>query len=204
MDWKKLTASALPYIGAAVTGNVPMLLGMAAKDISNALGREIEPTAEAIMGAVIGAKPEEISRIREAEQTFSLKMQELGFKHAKDMAEIGLQETKAYIDDTKDAREKHAQNQNVFRLGVVILLTFAAMIGLSLWGSYLLLSGGITVADVGMVAAVFGFLGTIIGYVAGNAAQVVGFFFGSSKGSGDKNDTMAAAMKDLGAALSKK
>lgn len=99
-----------------------------------------------------------------------------------------------------DARAKHSQNQSVFWLGVAIILSFAVVVGVSLWGSYLLLSGGITIKDVGIVAAVFGFLGTVVGYMAANAQQVTGFFFGSSKGSGDKTDAMARAFQQLGAA----
>jgi hypothetical protein len=47
------------------------------------------------------------------------------------------------------------------------------------------------------VAAVFGFLGTVVGYVAANAQQVVSYFFGSSRGSQDKSAAMAEAIKSL-------
>ncbi|KAJ3472618.1 hypothetical protein NLI96_g13304 [Meripilus lineatus] len=40
---------------------------------------------------------------------------------------------------------------------------------------------------------VSGFIGTIIGYVASNATQVVSFYFGSSKGSEQKSEAMATA-----------
>ncbi|TCG03738.1 hypothetical protein BZM27_46190 [Paraburkholderia steynii] len=40
---------------------------------------------------------------------------------------------------------------------------------------------------------VAGFVGTVIGYVSANAQQVVGFLYGSIKGSEQKTDAMAAA-----------
>ena len=135
---------------------------------------------------------------------FKLKMQALGFTHVEEMAKFGLEETKAYIGDVQGSREKFAANQGVFKLGIVILLVFSASVGLSMWGAYLLLSGGITIKDIGIVAAVFSFLGTIVGYMAANAQQVVGYFFGSSKGSGDNREALAASVTHLDQALGRK
>lgn len=191
----------LPWIGAAVTGNVPALATLAAQAVVDVVGMEVDTSPASIGQAVANASPEQLAQLREKENEFKLKMQAMGFQHIEEMTKLGLEETKAFIGDTQDARAKHAQNSNVFRLGVFILITFAAIVGLSMWGSYLLLSGGITVNDVGIVAAVFGFLGTVVGYVAANAQQVVGFFYGSSKGSGDKTDAMAAAFAQLGQAV---
>jgi hypothetical protein len=188
----------LPWIGAAATGNVPVLIGLAAKTVGDALGTEVAPKVDDIATAVAGATPEQLVSLREKENDFKERMQALGFQHIEEMTRLGLEETKAFVQDTQDARAKYSQNVSVFWLGVFILLTFAGIISLSLWGSYLLLSGGIQIKDVGIVAAVFGFLGTVIGYVAANAQQVVGFFYGSSKGSGDKTDAMAAAFAQLG------
>ena len=86
----------------------------------------------------------------------------------------------------------------MFWLGVVILLTFGAMVGLAMLGSYRLLSGGIKVVDAGVVAAVFGFLGALVGYVAANAQQVVSYFFGSSRGSAEKNASLTESIRALG------
>lgn len=200
----ELLKKALPWIGAAATGNVPLLIGMAAKEVGEVLGAEVSPEAESIANAVAGATPEQIAALKDKDNEFKLRMQSLGFQHIEEMAKLGLDEAKAYLQDGQDARNKFAMNRAVFMLGIVILIAFAASVGLAMWGSYLLLSGGITIKDVGIVAAIFGFLGTIIGYLAANAQQVVGFFFGSSKGSGDNRDALSASIQQLGAALAKK
>ena len=200
----ELLKKALPWIGAAASGNVPMLITMAAKEVGDALGTDISPDTESIANAVAGATPEQVASLREKDNDFKLKMQSLGFQHVEELERLGLEKDKAHLADAQDARAKFAMNTNVFRLGVVILIAFAASVGLAMWGSYLLLSGGITIKDVGIVAAIFGFLGTIIGYMAANAQQVVGFFFGSSKGSGDNRDALSASVQQLGAALSKR
>lgn len=191
----------LPWIGAAATGGVPALVGMAAKTIGDVIGEEVSPTVDAISNAVSGATPEQLALMKEREQEFKLKMQALGFQHAQEMEKLRVDETKAFVADAQSARDKFAMNQSVFKLGAVILVAFAASVALSMWGAYLLLNGGIEVKDPGIIAAVFSFLGTIVGYMAANAQQVVSFFFGSSKGSSDKQDALSASIMHLGAAL---
>lgn len=195
---------ALPWIGAAATGNVPALVTMAAKTISDAVGFDVDPTPTAITQAVVLATPEQLAAMQEKENEFKLKMQSLGFTHAEEMGRLHLAETQVFIEDTKDARDKFSANHNVFKLGVTIVLVFAITVGMSMWGAYLLLSGGITVKDMGIVAAVFSFLGTVVGYMAASAQQVVGYFFGSSKGSSDNREALASSIGQLGVALGKK
>lgn len=201
---KEILKKALPWIGAAATGNIPLLVTMAAKEVGEAIGAEVAPDADEIASAVSGATPDQIASLREKENEFKLKMQALGFQHAEELERIGLEREKAFLSDGQDARAKFSMNENVFRLGVVILVAFSSSVGLSMWGAYLLLSGGIEVKDVGIVAAIFGFLGTIIGYLAASAQQVVGFFFGSSKGSSDNREALTVSMQQLGAALARK
>lgn len=204
MDFSKLLTKALPWIGAAATGGAPALAMMAAKEVGAALGADVEPTADAIGAAVANATPEQMVALRDREATFKERMQQMGFQHEEELEKIGLDETKTLVADTQDARGKFAGDGAVFWLGISVLLTFAAVMGGSMFGSYLLLSGGITVKDVGVVAAVFGFLGTVVGYVAANAQQVVSFFFGSSRGSKQKTDAMADTFKKIGEAAAKK
>ena len=82
---------------------------------------------------------------------------------------------------------------STFWLGISILALFAITMIMSLYGAYQILLGGIIVKDVSVVAAISGFIGTIIGYIASSAQQVIGFFYGSSVGSKQKSDAMAAA-----------
>lgn len=198
MDFTKLLVKALPWIGAAATGNVPALINMAAKEVTQALGHEVEPTPEAIGTAVANATPEQLVALRDREMTFAERMQGMGFQNAQELAKIGLEETKAFIADTVDARSKHAGDANVFRLGVAVLATFAIVMMACLVGAFQLMIGGITVKDVATVATVSVFVGTVVGYVAANAQQVIAYFFGSSKGSQDKTNAMADAFKELG------
>jgi len=66
-----------------------------------------------------------------------------------------------------------------------------------LYACFQLLGGGITVKDVSVVAAIAGMVGSVVGYVAANAQQVIGYFFGSSAGSADKTMAMGTAVGKL-------
>jgi hypothetical protein len=195
---------ALPWIGAAATGNVPALVGLAANAVGNALGKPIEADSGAIMQAVANASPEEILKLKIAEDELKAKMQALGFAHEEEMAKLGIEEQQIYIGDTSDARHQFSTNSGVYRLGVVILGTFAGLMGAVLYECYRMIEGGMQIKDPGTVAVIFTLIGTIVGYLASNAQQVVNFFFGSSHGSQAKTDSMSQSIVDLSAQLKNK
>ena len=183
-DWKQIVGAVAPAIATALGGP---LAGLGVQAISKALlGQENASEAD-VAAAVAGATPDQLLALKQADQQFAAKMREL---------EIDLD--KAYVADTADARHTFGQDRGVFRLGIVILVTFAAIMGAVLWGSFQIMIGGITIKDVAIVATVSGLVGTVVGYVAANAQQVVSYFFGSSRGSQDKTAAMSAAVAKLG------
>ncbi len=198
MDFSELLKKALPWIGAAATGNVPALVSLAAKQVSDVIGAEVPANQEAIAQAVANATPEQMAAFNEKEAAFRERMQAMGFQNAQELARIGLEETKTFVADTNAARQAHAGNAGVFWLGIAVLLTFAGTVGACLYGAFQLLAGGITLRDASVVAGVAGFIGTVVGYVAAMGQQVTAYFFGSSKGSQDKTNAMAEAVRGLG------
>lgn len=161
--------------------------------ISPAPSASMDDRQGTVATAVTNATPEQLAAVRKADQDYAARMAEAGFKDKETLASLAFQEAQAYIEDTANARRANSANQRVFWLGCVILATFAGMVFASLWGSYALLTGQLPVADAATVGMVSGFIGTVIGYVSANAAQVVSFYFGSSKGSEAKTDAMASA-----------
>lgn len=172
------------------------LLGGAVAALETAFGLTPTPSASmddrqaTLAAAIQGATPEQLAAVRKADQDYAARMAEAGFADKEAIAKLQVQDETLYVDDTADARKANAASDKVFWLGVVVLATFAGIMGASLWGAYALLIGKLPVANAAIVGMVSGFVGTIIGYSAANAQQVVSFFFGSSKG-GEAN---AAAM----------
>lgn len=201
MEFSNLLLKVLPWIGAAATGNVPALITMAAREVSAALGVEVPANPQAIGQAVANATPEQLLAMKDRDLAFQERMQAMGFAHVSDMARLAVEEVRIYAQDTQDARKTHGSADRVFWLGIAVLLTFAVLMGVVLWGSYQIMTGQAKL-DPGALAIVSTLIGTVIGYVAANAQQVVSYFFGSSKGSDTKGsqigDALAESMKQLG------
>lgn len=185
-----------PIAGTLIGGP---LGGMAVKALGDAIGMQA-PTQERIVEAIRGGSltPEQVAAIRVADDALKIRMEELKLDHEK----IEEDTQKAYLNDTQDARKTHAGDKAVFWLGVAVLVTFLADTLATFWLVYAILTEGLKIKDLGVVAAVFGILGTLNGYVAANAQQVLSYYFGSSRGSTDKSREMADAIKKLGAASS--
>lgn len=197
---KNVIAAIAPTAGLLIGGP---LGGMAGRAIAAAIGVEESGTPAEVAGRVAEAiqsgnlSGDQLVAMKAADIALQVKMKELDLDEQRISGDLD----KAFLLDTQNARASHAGDTGVFWLGIAILVIFAAVMGFSMYGSYQILQGGITIKDVGIVAAVFGFLGTIVGYAAANAQQVVSYFFGSSRGSKEKGDAMSDAFKNLPAKL---
>ncbi len=176
-----------PLIGGAVAA-LEAVFGL-----SPSAGQSMDDRQQTLATAIAGATPDQLLALRKADQDYQARMAEAGFKNQEALAALAFQTEQAYLTDTQDARKANAQNERVFWFGMVVMMTFAVIMFAALWGSYLLLIGDITVKDAAIAGMVSGFIGTIIGYVAANAQQVVSFFFGSSRGSDHKTDAITTA-----------
>ena len=189
-NWKATLATVAPaiagYIGTPIAG-LAVKAGLAAFGISGADIPANEADAESLLA----------SKVKSATPDDLLKLQKENNRFQESMAQLKLDESKLFVADTADAREKNSDNDKVFWLGIVVLLVFAGVIIAALAGAYQLLIGGMIIKDAGIAATVFTLIGTLVGYVAANAQQVIAFFFGSSKGSKEKTDAMAAAFRQL-------
>lgn len=170
-DWKKVLGTVAPWIGAAATGGVPALIGMAAAQLGSAFGKDVEGSVEAIAQAVRGATPEQMLALKLADNEFSVTMQRLGFENIQALEKIAA-------DDRASARQMHMAVRD---LSTPIL---SALVVVAFFGTiYLLLTQAITVQQE-MRDVVMMLLGTL----AASFTQVMNFRFGTSASSKDKND----------------
>lgn len=181
---KSVLKSAAPALASAVLGP---LGGIAGAFISSKLGVDEANLAEAL------EMPENRVRLKEIESEWKRAQ----LLHAEVIGNQAIEQYKAEVDDRKDARKTHGQNSSVFWLGVLIIVVFMCIMGGTLWIAYQVLVAGEIEIDPGTAAAVFGLIGAIVGYVAAQAQQTTGYFFGSSSGSSQKTDAMADAIKSL-------
>jgi hypothetical protein len=167
---------ALPWIGAAATGNVPVLATMAAKAVSDALGVNVDATPSAVAKAVANATPEDLLKLKESEQNFALQMQTLNYKN----------ETELYASEVTDrngARDREVKvGDNTNRiLALVIILAWVSI-------QWFLMTHVIDVSMRELVARVLGTLDAAL-------TMVLAYYFGSSRGSDRKTELLGTAQK---------
>lgn len=170
MDWKSIIATVAPWIGTALGGP---LGGMAVEAAASALGLS-EKTTDAVKQAISGVTPEQMLALKNADNEFALKMQELGFKQVADLEAIAA-------GDRKDARDLQKTTQSNVPAFLSILVTvgyFAILVGM--------MTGTLKVSDSQALLIMLGSLGTAWG-------MVMAFWFGTTAGSIAKSELLAKA-----------
>ena len=167
MDWKNTIATIAPWLGAAIGGP----LGAAAMaTISNTLGLS-KSTETSIKNALLGVTSEQMLAIKQADQQFAVKMQELGYQNAKDLEALAVSDR-----DSARRREENIRDHTNKVLAYTIVSAFVAVVCATLLGY----------AKIESVLA-----GTLIGYLSAKCEQVLSYYFGSNKSSERKTDIIA-------------
>lgn len=162
MDWLKTIAP----IAASLLGGP--LAGLAVEAIGSAIGMTDatkEKVTEVLQSGTLTG--EQIAAIKGAEAALKVKMRELDIKA-----------DELEVQDRQGARDMHAKTGGI-TTPVLAWLIIGAFIGMV----YGVLFGGATVDGV--------LAGTLIGYLSAKAEQVLSYYFGSSRGSDDKNALVA-------------
>jgi len=181
----------LPIIGL-VANVVPQLLGLFGRNNEAEIAGKVADIATKITGM---ADVDQAAAAINADPALALQFKTAVLAQQTELANLAFATEKLYVEDVQDARKY--RDDKVFGLGVVILLSFGTAVLLVLWGGYKILSGGVSV-EPGMFAAITGFIGTLIGYIAANAQSVVNYYFGSSRGSTQKTDALESSIKAFG------
>ena len=170
MDWKTIVSTVAPWIGTALGGP---LGGLAVNAITDVLGLD-DKTETAIKAAISGATPEQMLALKQADQEFSLRMQELGFKQITDLEAIAA-------SDRKDARDLQKTTRSPIPALLSVMVTigyFGILIGM--------MTGTLNVSDSQALLIMLGSLGTAWG-------GVMAFWFGTTAGSAQKTEMLAKA-----------
>ena len=170
MDFTKLLATVAPWIGGALGGP---LGAMAVEAAANALGLT-EKTSDAIKTALGGATPEQMLALKQADQEFAFKMQELGFKQVTDLEALA-------VDDRKDARAMQISKPSRVPAALSGLVT-AGYFGI-LFG---IMRGWLSINDSQALLLMLGSLTTAWG-------AVMAYWFGTTRDSGRKTELLAQA-----------
>lgn len=165
-DWKKTLAAVAPGLATALGGP---LAGIATQALSNALLNKPDGSEDEIVAAMATGGMDALTKIREAESNFKVRMREL---------DIDLE--RVHQADRASAREREAKTGDTWTprlLAFFVTFGFFGVLGfLLIWGKPE--SGG----DALLV--MLGSLGT-------GWAAVMSYYYGSSSSSVQKNDLLA-------------
>ena len=170
---RKIVAGIAPTLGNAI---MPGVGGIAGTLIAEVLGVDNEP--EKISNALQNITPEQ-----------TIKIKELEFNHKEKWLALAIEQDKAYLVDVQSARNREIEivkatgkkDVNIYVLAWTIITGFFGLCGV-------LLFRPVPAGQSDVVYLLFG--GLVSGF-----ATVLGYFFGSSKGSNDKNILLAAKGK---------
>lgn len=166
----------LPWIGAAATGGVPALIGMAAKTVGEVVGSNVGSTAKEIAAAVAGATPEQMMALKKADQDFAVKMQELGFGHEEELERIA-------------AGDRNSARQREMSIHDKTPAVLAAVVTVGFFGILIfMLQYGVPENGRDAILVMLGSLGTAW-------AGIIAYYFGSSAGSARKDFIMSESKR---------
>lgn len=171
--WLETLGAIAPTLATAFGGP---LAGMAVSIAGKALGLGDEATPEAIQDIVVGSKPEDLLKLKQADADLKIALRTLDIK-----------EEELEVQDRTSARSIFGQGKIIISiLATVILTSFLYMV----W--YMITNRQAIPPEQAIT------IGTLIGYVSAKADQVVAYFFGSSHGSNQKNEVLADVFKKNG------
>ena len=192
MDWKDVStivARSAPILGTLLGGPAGAAVGGL---VAAALGVNSSPDS---VRSAIAADPNAALALAKFESDNNVKLQGMLLAHADNEIQADTLRIQADASDRASARQANSNRDEVWLIAVCVLLTFAVLMAVVLYGCYALLQGGIVIKDVSVVAAVSGLVGSVVGYVAANAQTVVNFIYGGSLGSEKKTEALSASVK---------
>jgi len=174
---KAVIAAIAPELGVALGGPFG---GMAGAAIAKALGTKSADDA-ATETAIVSGDPELLLKVKQANNDFLLQMEQLGIK-----------KEQLYFDDRANARAREVavRDRTPAHLAWVIIggflvISMAQLVGMMGWAE-----------DVAKIPAQGWLLiGNISGYLANEAKQAAAYYFGSTQGSKDKDETISTIAK---------
>ncbi|MFH1096584.1 MAG: hypothetical protein V1749_03675 [Candidatus Desantisbacteria bacterium] len=165
MNWKNLIGKIAPTIGTAIGSP---LSGMAVSVVLNALGVKKEDEIEEVI-----KDPEALVKLKQAEMDFKAKMKEL---------DINIERIAKEDRDSARQREIAVKDKTPSILAVGYTIGyFAVLIYILGWGQNI--SGG--VRDL---------INILLGALSAAQVNIIGYYFGSSHGSAQKNEMLSRGM----------
>lgn len=182
MDWKDVAGkvgSAAPMIGTILGGPVGGAIGGVVALIASALGLKAGEVTPEKINSLLATDPQAAIRLAEIEAT-----------HKIDLQKLLIEAERIRLADVADARQREIRTTeatgkrdiNLYVLAWLVVTLFFTLVGILIWAT-------LPQENIGPVNQLFGAM-------AAGFGMVLQYFFGSSKGSADKNQYLVQRPKE--------
>ncbi len=178
--WDGVKSALAPIAGVAANAIIPGSGGFVTGLLAKVLG--CDNTPQALEEAIKGATPEQVITLKEMEN-----------RHEAALVQAALDNQRMFLQDVQDARQREvavvkATGEKDVNLYVLAWVIMGGFLGLILALIYFQFSSGKVLQNDPLITLLLGSLAT-------DAGMVVGYFFGSSKSSSDKNEILSQLSK---------
>lgn len=184
-NWKEIVGQVAPVLGTALGGP---FAGTAVKFLTDAFLDDDEQAELADPNKNITAEQLLSQHLTSAGPETLVLLKELDLEFEVQMAEIGLQKEQLRAKDREDARSL-AENTTLWPqiiLAAVFILGYFSMLGYLLYSA---VEGGLEQLPQSVLI--------LLGVMTGAIPQILNFFYGTTKGSSDKNKLVENLMVRL-------
>jgi hypothetical protein len=163
-----------PTIGSAVGGP---LVGSAITAIEGAFGvnkssDDIDKRKDSVAAAIAGATPEQMLALKQADNDFAAKMQQLGFENQQALEQLAVQ-------DRESARQFNLASKNSWIPSIVGCVIVFGVLGIA---------AGVLFGEMKAESAL---AGAVIGYLFNEASSVTKFWYGGSRATDRQTELLA-------------
>lgn len=188
MNFGGILKTALPWIGAAVTGGPAGLATMGLKTLNDKLGTKAK-NAEEAEAAYLNASPADRLAMKTEDDNFALQCQAMGIKEHTDIAKIDA-------DDRASARNREIaiKDSTPRVLAYIYAGGFFVTLTAHIWFLVYIVLHHIVI-DAVLMTLVLTPVSTLEGVLIGMVLGSKEYFFGSSAGSAEKSKQIAEMAK---------
>jgi hypothetical protein len=172
-DWKSVVGTVAPTIATALGGP---LAGLAVKAIGGVFGLGEGATEADVAAKLAGATPDDLLRLKEADQKFAIEMRRL---------DVDLERIAAGDRDSARAMQRETRSWAVPVLASVVVSGFIA-------SSIAVLGGWVEGLKDPLIAAL---VGSVLGNITAATMLVLNFYFGTTASSRTKDETIKSLSK---------
>lgn len=171
-NWKDIIGKVAPVISTALGGP---LAGAATKYIASELLGNESATEDEIASYIQSANPEQLAHVKEIDNSFKIKM-----------AEIGIEQNKLTVENTKNARKMATETSLIPH----IILTMVFVVG------YFALLFSLLFGVIQMAQEVETILTLLLGALSTGIPMILKFWFGGNPNDDKQNERIYNSVPD--------